>query len=224
MQEVDGSVLGLGVVSWPARGAAMAQSGDVSFMIFGDPAEKAAYEGLVAAFEAKHPDIDVNVIHIPDQGDYRRRLGDRLRRRHAGRHRAHQLSALCELRGRRTCSSRSAPISTRARSSRRPTSIRRRSSRSTGTATLMCIPQNLSSLVVYYNKELFDAAGVAYPSDDWTWDDFVETAKALTARHRRRRRRRPVRPRHRSVDLPAGAVHLAERRRHRRRSGEPDAR
>ncbi|MGH2543378.1 MAG: ABC transporter substrate-binding protein [Ardenticatenaceae bacterium] len=45
---------------------------------------------------------------------------------------------------------------------------------------LMCIPQNLSSLVVYYNKELFDAAGVPYPSDDWTWEEFLETAQALT--------------------------------------------
>lgn len=44
----------------------------------------------------------------------------------------------------------------------------------------MCIPQNLSSLVVYYNKGLFDAAGIAYPADDWTWDDFLETAQALT--------------------------------------------
>jgi multiple sugar transport system substrate-binding protein len=45
---------------------------------------------------------------------------------------------------------------------------------------LMCIPQNISSLVVYYNEDLFDAAGVPYPSDKWTWDDFVETAVSLT--------------------------------------------
>ena len=45
---------------------------------------------------------------------------------------------------------------------------------------LMCIPQNVSSLVVYYNKGLFDAAGLAYPEDDWTWDDFLATAQALT--------------------------------------------
>jgi multiple sugar transport system substrate-binding protein len=44
----------------------------------------------------------------------------------------------------------------------------------------MCIPQNISSLVVYYNADLFDAAGVPYPADDWNWDDFVATAKALT--------------------------------------------
>ena len=46
--------------------------------------------------------------------------------------------------------------------------------------TLMCLPQNISSLVVYYNQDLFDAAGIAYPADDWTWDDFVKTAVALT--------------------------------------------
>ncbi len=45
---------------------------------------------------------------------------------------------------------------------------------------LTCIPQNLSSLVVYYDKALFDAAGLAYPADDWTWDEFLATAKALT--------------------------------------------
>ena len=35
-------------------------------------------------------------------------------------------------------------------------------------------------MVVYYNKGLFDAAGVAYPTADWTWDSFMDTAKSLT--------------------------------------------
>jgi len=35
--------------------------------------------------------------------------------------------------------------------------------------------------VFFYNKEMFDKAGVPYPTkQDWTWDDFLETAKALT--------------------------------------------
>jgi multiple sugar transport system substrate-binding protein len=45
---------------------------------------------------------------------------------------------------------------------------------------LMCLPQNLSSLVVYYNRDLFDAASVPYPEAGWTWDDFLAAAKALT--------------------------------------------
>ena len=45
---------------------------------------------------------------------------------------------------------------------------------------LHCLPVDHAALVVYYNKEIFDAAGVDYPVDGWTWDDFVETAQALT--------------------------------------------
>jgi ABC-type glycerol-3-phosphate transport system substrate-binding protein len=35
---------------------------------------------------------------------------------------------------------------------------------------------------VYYRKDLFDAAGVAYPDTAWTWDDLVSAARALTVR------------------------------------------
>ena len=45
---------------------------------------------------------------------------------------------------------------------------------------LQCIPFNQSSLVVYYNKDLFEKHGVPLPTNDWTWDDFVAAAKALT--------------------------------------------
>jgi len=33
---------------------------------------------------------------------------------------------------------------------------------------------------VYYNKKLFDEAGLHYPTDDWNWNDLLETAKKLT--------------------------------------------
>jgi multiple sugar transport system substrate-binding protein len=45
---------------------------------------------------------------------------------------------------------------------------------------LMAIPQNLSSLVVYYNTDMFDSAGIADPSDGWTWDEFSAAAEKLT--------------------------------------------
>jgi multiple sugar transport system substrate-binding protein len=44
------------------------------------------------------------------------------------------------------------------------------------------LPKDYSPLAVYYNKRLFDAAGVPYPQDGWTWDEFLETAQALTVR------------------------------------------
>ena len=41
-------------------------------------------------------------------------------------------------------------------------------------------PVNWDTVAVYYNKDLFDAAGVAYPTAEWTWDDFAADAEALT--------------------------------------------
>jgi multiple sugar transport system substrate-binding protein len=46
---------------------------------------------------------------------------------------------------------------------------------------ISCIPMNMSSLEVYYNKDLFDRAKVPYPKDGWTWDEFLTAAKAITA-------------------------------------------
>lgn len=34
--------------------------------------------------------------------------------------------------------------------------------------------------LLYYNKNLFDKAGVEYPNENWTWDDFNAAAKKLT--------------------------------------------
>lgn len=36
------------------------------------------------------------------------------------------------------------------------------------------------SFLLFYNKTLFDEAGVAYPTEDWTWDDFVAAGQKLT--------------------------------------------
>jgi multiple sugar transport system substrate-binding protein len=44
----------------------------------------------------------------------------------------------------------------------------------------LCLPQNVSSLAVYYNRDLFRRYGVAEPQPDWTWNDLVATAAALT--------------------------------------------
>lgn len=43
------------------------------------------------------------------------------------------------------------------------------------------LPARTDFYVMYYNKDIFDAAGVAYPTNDWTWDEFEETAKKLTS-------------------------------------------
>lgn len=42
------------------------------------------------------------------------------------------------------------------------------------------IPKDFDTIGVYYNKEIFDNAGVPYPTNDWTWQDMEEIAKQLT--------------------------------------------
>jgi multiple sugar transport system substrate-binding protein len=42
------------------------------------------------------------------------------------------------------------------------------------------IPALIDNLAIVYNKDLFQQAGIATPTPDWTWDDFAAAAKALT--------------------------------------------
>jgi multiple sugar transport system substrate-binding protein len=40
--------------------------------------------------------------------------------------------------------------------------------------------ESFSNVVLFYNKDLFDAAGVSYPTAEWTWKDELEAAQKLT--------------------------------------------
>lgn len=45
---------------------------------------------------------------------------------------------------------------------------------------LYAVPFRFVDSALVYNKDMFDAAGLEYPNTDWTYDDFLEAAKALT--------------------------------------------
>ena len=160
-------------------GAASAAAGPVSFMVFGDPGELAAYRTLVTAFEAANPDIDLELIEVASQGDYRQRLGADLA---AG---TPADVVLINYRNQAAFSAKGQlePLTARLRESTLldetdfyPESIPGFRWR----GELMCIPQNISSLAVYLNEDLFAAAGLSLPVADWTWDDLLATAQALT--------------------------------------------
>ena len=42
------------------------------------------------------------------------------------------------------------------------------------------IPKDFDTIGLWYNKTLFDQAGLAYPDENWTWDTLVAAAKELT--------------------------------------------
>lgn len=45
---------------------------------------------------------------------------------------------------------------------------------------LYAIPRDVSNLVIYYNKDLFDKYNIQYPNKYWTFNDFLAIAKKLT--------------------------------------------
>jgi multiple sugar transport system substrate-binding protein len=42
------------------------------------------------------------------------------------------------------------------------------------------VPRDLNVVALYYNKKMFDTAGIPYPDDTWDWAKLVEVAKQLT--------------------------------------------
>jgi multiple sugar transport system substrate-binding protein len=41
------------------------------------------------------------------------------------------------------------------------------------------IPKDKDTVCLVYNKEMFDAAGVSYPDESWTWDDLTEASQKI---------------------------------------------
>ncbi len=150
-----------------------------SFMVSGSQAEYDAYQTLVEAFQTDNPDYGIELRFVPDDADFRRRL--------AADFSAGSQPDVMLLNYRRIApfadEGALAPVGPYLANSTvlKETDFYQppmEAFRYKG--DLWCMPQNVSSLAVYYNKALFDAAGLAYPADDWTLDDFVAAAKALT--------------------------------------------
>jgi multiple sugar transport system substrate-binding protein len=47
-------------------------------------------------------------------------------------------------------------------------------------AHVYAIPLDFTPMMMFYNRKLFDAAGVPYPQRGWSWNDFLQAAQKLT--------------------------------------------
>jgi multiple sugar transport system substrate-binding protein len=47
---------------------------------------------------------------------------------------------------------------------------------------LYAMPDRGGALILYYNKDMFDAAGLSYPTQEWTWKEFLDATQKLTLR------------------------------------------
>lgn len=152
----------------------------VSFMVFGDPAEQSIYRQLADQFNASQTAVRADLITLPSQEDFMVRLAADYAsgappdvfllnyRRLAQFHNRQALEPLGPWLAESGSLSENQfyPVALEAfRDSQ---------------GQLVCLPQNISSQVVFYNQDLFDAAGLPYPAAGWTWEDFRQTALQLT--------------------------------------------
>jgi multiple sugar transport system substrate-binding protein len=150
------------------------------FTYWGSPIERAAVEQMVRAFESENPDISVEALHIPDS-EYIARVSAMIA---AGT--PPDVGYLLDTHAPQWASEGKVMDLTDIiqadpeLSSRLPeTYYTVASGRTIGTSTATEI------MLLFYNKDVFDAAGVAYPPADpeaaWTWDEFLAAARKLTA-------------------------------------------
>jgi multiple sugar transport system substrate-binding protein len=159
--------------------ATPAASGNVTFFVTGDLAEKEAYQAIVNAFNRRQSRVKVELQHVPSADDYTKRL--------TADFAANTPADVVLLNYRRfgAYAARGAfdpvgPYLAQSSTLKQADFYPELIAPFTRNGTLVGIPQNASSLVIYYNKDLFARAGVAEPQPGWTWDDFLATAQALT--------------------------------------------
>jgi multiple sugar transport system substrate-binding protein len=162
-----------------AAGRAAQEPTAIRFAFWGDPAEQAAYEQVIAGFEVTHPGIDVTIDYTSGQTDYYRKIATDF----AGNDPPDVFLINYRQFGQYAARGALEPVAsyldaspTIAASDYAPIAM---DAFKYG-GDQVCMPQNVSSLVVYYNVDLFNANGVPLPTPGWTWGEFVAAAEALT--------------------------------------------
>jgi len=153
--------------------------GTLSFMAFGDPEELMAYRELIDAFQVAEPDVTVEFIETSDRDDLIARLSTAF----AGGAPPDLFLMNYRFYGQFAVKGVLESLQPYLDSSdvfRADEFYAQAMEAFQVDGEQICMPQNISSLVVYYNKDLFDEAGLSYPEEGWTWADFLRMAKALT--------------------------------------------
>jgi multiple sugar transport system substrate-binding protein len=151
----------------------------VTVMVSGDPEEIAAYRAVVTAFIRANPDVEVQLQPFADRDQMIVRLSTAIaggsppdlflmNYRYYGQFAAR---GALEPMGPYLARSTAFPAERFFETAMEPFRW---------DGQQICLPQNVSSLVVYYNADVFAAAGLEPPADGWTWNEMLRAARRLT--------------------------------------------
>lgn len=151
---------------------------ELEMTIWGSKDDRAIYEERLALAEELYPDIDVELIYIPS--DYAQKVQTMI----AGGQ-APDIIMLAE--DIHAYSSKGQIVNLKGYVEENNVNLEERFADSvieqySYQDGLYAMPDRSGAMIVYYNKDMFDEAGVDYPGKDWTWDDLVEAGEELTIR------------------------------------------
>ena len=165
--------------SAPAGPTSAALSGAIRFLVFGEPAEAKAFVDVAKGFQEANPSVTINTDAVPSQPNHLLKLATEF----AGGN----PPDVWVIDYRRFGLLQNAGVVESAEPYLEQSAVIKATDFYTKplepftvNGQLQCIPMNMSSLEVYYNKDLFDRAKVPYPKEGWTWDDFLQAAIAIT--------------------------------------------
>ena len=155
------------------------ERGAVRFLVFGDPEELQAYRELIRAYEEETDGADVQLIEASDRQDLLARLSTSF----AAGDPPDVFLINYRFYGQFAAKGVLEPLQPRVEDSDAfalddfyPQAVEAFRWRDEVT----CLPQNISSLVVYYNRSLFERHNVPEPESDWTYGQMVSHAAQLT--------------------------------------------
>ncbi|MBC7121692.1 MAG: sugar ABC transporter substrate-binding protein [Pseudothermotoga sp.] len=154
----------------------------IRFSFWGSPAELPPYQEIVKTFEAENPDIKVEIINYPWSTYF-----DKIQAMMA----AEDAPDIMFL---HTIPSWAAKgvledLTPYIEKSKFPVSAYNQELLSTFMykGKIYGFPRDNDTTVLFYNKDLFDEAGVPYPDYSWDWQKFLDAARKLTKRDARGR-------------------------------------
>lgn len=148
---------------------------NLTFAYWGDPAELPPFVEIVSKYEAAHPDVKIAVQHAPWSG-YFTRLDAQLA--------AHAGPDVFFITNVPTYASRGQlePLDSYIKASNFPIKDFNAGALKIHSldGKLYSIPRDDAPEALYYNKDMFDAAGIPYPDATWNWSKLRDAALKLT--------------------------------------------
>ena len=151
----------------------------VRLQVFGDPLELRAYRELIASYEALQPGAKVELIPVGRQTDHMAKLSTAFAAGDPPELFVLNFRRFGQFADKRVLTALG-PAMTASGQFHEDEFYTPAIEAFRYQGELVCLPQNVSSLVVYYNRALFRHAGVPYPAPGWHLHQLLGAAQAIS--------------------------------------------